>query len=572
MLSFAALLVRLLLKPLRFFVGYDVFISYARKGSGIELVAALRKNLPRINVRCDLQGAGLGATPGWRLFAAIAMSRVLVVIGTEEASRSEYVCDEVRFFKTWNGGPAVPVEAGWPIDRAAWRVHIPGPARVSVGGASARILDCIGFWHRGRRLVTATTVAAVLLATLGWQGWLARRGATSAQLAERARTLPAIENAHPNNERALIALESWRAKPNPAALELMSQALGQLTARVVGTWESGTGYVRQIALDPGGEWVAASGQTTIAVGRTSGKVASRRLETSLAADLKGLALSRQGQEISLLTSGIFQRLRVDDWKELDRIELPQNKGPLLSADAHWIAVPGPAETELISTRVGHPRRRVGGKVVCFENGWPASTVLTVFTDQKSGKPRFARYSLDDSLSSGPLPTAVEAILPPGPQYSCSASALADKAQLLFVDDEVQRSTTEIPYLHDSVVFSSDGSVFAALNTFGVSHLWPYQTPNHPLPDPIAFLPGSSALAFGPRGEIAASESEESFLWILQVADARVRWDSQLEDVPPTELIKFKGLSAVQDISDRRFEMGSGSSTEGTSEMSKPDIG
>src|ERR1051325_11159174 len=108
MVSLAALLLRWLLKPLRFFVGYDVFISYARK-DGSEHVAILRKSLPTsVSVRCDVQGIGNDATLGWRLFAAIAFSRVLAVISTEQAAKSNHVADEVRFFKTWNDGPAVP--------------------------------------------------------------------------------------------------------------------------------------------------------------------------------------------------------------------------------------------------------------------------------------------------------------------------------------------------------------------------------------------------------------------------------------------------------------------------------
>src|SRR5581483_9658191 len=148
MLSLAALLIRWLLKPLRFFFGYDVFVSYARK-DGSEHLATLRKSLPtNITVRCDVQGIGNDATLGWRVFAAIAVSRVLAVISTEQAAKSKHVADEVRFFKTWNDGPAVPVEVNGSVEEVPWRSHIPGPVPVPIENAASRISDCVGFWRR----------------------------------------------------------------------------------------------------------------------------------------------------------------------------------------------------------------------------------------------------------------------------------------------------------------------------------------------------------------------------------------------------------------------------------------
>src|SRR4029077_13145937 len=140
---------------------------------------------------------------------------------------------------------------------------------------------------------------------------------------------------------------------------LISQALGQLTTTIVARGKPGfTGYIRTLALDPSGEWIAASGETTIALGRINSKDPPTRIELPHGTMVRGMAVSAQGRELMLFTQrefgyvkvsggfrrvsvgGEFRRVRVSDRAEIGRIDLPKDATPVFSSDGAWIAVPG----------------------------------------------------------------------------------------------------------------------------------------------------------------------------------------------------------------------------------------
>jgi hypothetical protein len=565
MLSGTALVVRWLLRPVRLLFGFDVFISYARK-DGERHLNELRERLPRaISVRCDLQGAGNEATLTWRLYTAILLSRVLAIVGTAAAATSVHVAAEVRFFRDFNDGPAIPIEAGWPVSEAEWRKLAAGPAPVRLEEAAGRILDCVGFWRRGRRLQLAASITAVILAVLGFQVWRTSERASAVGLAERARTMADVtELGIPNLEKAYVALESWRKQPNAAALQLISKAVEPLSATIIAKWDTGTGdYVRRLALDPAGEWIAACVKDAIALGPIDRGTATAEIQLEPGTTVQGmsltgnndlLVLSRterdEANSSSVRTGAAFRRFRAVDasasrWEEVDRIDLAGDSNSLLSGDGAWIATPGENTTRLIATRPDHAAKNVVGRALCFENG-VLNSLLAVRTDRKSQKAFFVNHYLNSDLSalsgfdSASLQTATREWLKPEQRYICTAGVISDGAQVIFTGP-VEQPTQKIPWGSSEMTFSQ--SALLAGPKIDVSHL--YGSPRNGLPIRVlAFLPSSTALAFGPKDRMAISDGEETRVYIVRVRDERLLWDSSVEHIPAAELAKFKGLEGV----------------------------
>lgn len=164
----------------RFFVGDDVFISYARRDAesyALNLAIALTKR--RVSCYVDQWGSATGRELPLKLRLAVRRSTMLVLLGSDEAVRSGAVKEEVDEFLA-TGRFIIPVTFGGSLERAPWYADIEGPTlfrevkpALASGEPSPRLVERIvhaeGFVTRNRRLrrfvwQAAAAVGALVLA------------------------------------------------------------------------------------------------------------------------------------------------------------------------------------------------------------------------------------------------------------------------------------------------------------------------------------------------------------------------------------------------------------------------
>ena len=99
----------------RFFFGYDVFISYARKdGSVYAIELANQLGEEGLTAYVDQFGSEPGGTTPKSLYRIIEHSSTLVVLGTPVAGQSDPIQQEVALFVP-KKRPIIPVD--WSLER-----------------------------------------------------------------------------------------------------------------------------------------------------------------------------------------------------------------------------------------------------------------------------------------------------------------------------------------------------------------------------------------------------------------------------------------------------------------------
>jgi hypothetical protein len=269
--------IRWLVTPFKLFLGYDVFVSYARAdGSGY--VDSLVDRLDEVIApRSDVHEAAPGVTLPLSLLASLVSSRVLVVLCTPMAARSASVSAEVTWFVRLSGGPVLPIEIGQAATEAIWWSRIAGVPRIAPDQDLPRIRQCVGFWTRSRRLTVGLVALAVAFIALAVMSVRARHGFAALSDVEKASRLSDPDSSSEGEAsaaRALFAVRSWRTSPNPAALQIMGDVIGKLPRPVIG-WYSGVEPIVAITTDPSGMFVAVADRDSVAVFRRDGHLVSQ---------------------------------------------------------------------------------------------------------------------------------------------------------------------------------------------------------------------------------------------------------------------------------------------------------
>lgn len=168
---------RLFSWPFRFFFGDDIFISYARE-KGTSYSAGLANRLAEKGYSCRLDQ--WETSPGEQLppqqIRALRWSKMLVLLATPAAARSENVAFEIKeFLKT--GGVIIPIDLGGFHKDAIWHNLVKGlpatPETTSVTDTTStpseevlnRIINSISFTKRQRRIERSAMIAGFILIT-----------------------------------------------------------------------------------------------------------------------------------------------------------------------------------------------------------------------------------------------------------------------------------------------------------------------------------------------------------------------------------------------------------------------
>lgn len=196
------------------FFGDDVFISYSRI-DGATYAAGLAGALAarRLSCRFDQWGAPPGKEIPEDLLKPLRRSAMLVVVGTAAAGRSPHVEREIReFLKTQR--LIVPIDVDGTLQSAEWWPMIAGLAFSSERKSALRtepsqevidrIINCINFTSRNRRLQRYTGAAASTFLLLAGAAVVAgRRAAANRREANRQQELATIRRLANDSEFVL---------------------------------------------------------------------------------------------------------------------------------------------------------------------------------------------------------------------------------------------------------------------------------------------------------------------------------------------------------------------------------
>lgn len=290
------LLTRCLAALLRFFLGGDIFISYAR-ADGIAYAGALAAALSAAGLACsvDLWETSPAPTLPQRQRLALLRSRMLVLVATPEAAISTHVTEELHLFLE-TAGNVIPIDAGGLSAGAIWEERIRGlpitiedPELIVLGQPSAatltRIVNSAQFLRRSRRLQYAAgaAIGVVVIATLtsAWQFRSAAHSARDAAVAKsaasaataqaseakvdaaRAREDVASATAEANREQALAKQARSAASQAMALADTAGQLANQrqkaaesmtVNARIIAAQSLGTASARWRAAEAVAAW------------------------------------------------------------------------------------------------------------------------------------------------------------------------------------------------------------------------------------------------------------------------------------------------------------------------------
>ncbi|RWE79578.1 toll/interleukin-1 receptor domain-containing protein [Mesorhizobium sp.] len=241
----------LLTKVRRGLVGYDMFISYARRDASAYADTLAKKLHQRYACFIDLKEAAVGSPLADTIQDALDLSRTLVLVCSEGATSSRYVSAEVAYFLT-TGRPIIAIDIDDVLDRSPWsilrkRIFVDDTSEALTSGhPSGIVLDSIKTsFTITRRAVTrrraAIAAAAIALILVGGamlalnesrnanriaalQGQLAAQQTAS----RKANVLVAVGErlVEADPTKAIeFALASARYSPEQAAVSLIRRAL-----------------------------------------------------------------------------------------------------------------------------------------------------------------------------------------------------------------------------------------------------------------------------------------------------------------------------------------------------------
>jgi WD40 repeat protein len=224
-------------QPIDWIFGYDAFISYAWSDAQRYAEALCRELTEEHGLVCFLDATGfdVGQDLGEATRAALRLSTALILVGTEGASRSDYVLKEVRAFAEL-GRDIIPIDVGGSLSSAPRdhhvRAYLPEDplyireevARLAFGpseSVATLILRKYGHRRQQEKRIRVFAIAAivfavlfVLAAVLGLLADSARKRAESESRRSRAGELSAYsrEVRHRFPQRSvLLAVEAVRA-------------------------------------------------------------------------------------------------------------------------------------------------------------------------------------------------------------------------------------------------------------------------------------------------------------------------------------------------------------------------
>jgi TIR domain-containing protein/WD40 domain-containing protein len=225
---------------LRFFIGRDVFISYARKDA-VRYAPALLRELRKRGVSAFLDQTEASSSNDLppEIRRALRLCSALAIVVGEHTGDSTYVAQEVTSFIT-KPRPIVPILidfAAYPkwLPKAVWESE----TKVSVDAGTPdakvvnRLADIAGVFTQARRLRLAITVAVLLLTGAAVAVEVARRRVDSAT-EETARRAAAAIQALRAQRRAVSEADAAKAARDAANTE----ATAARTARELATAEA----------------------------------------------------------------------------------------------------------------------------------------------------------------------------------------------------------------------------------------------------------------------------------------------------------------------------------------------
>lgn len=277
-------LLRVFLVPFKFVFGYDVFISYARLDGSSYAEALCNELSSSAAPRIDLQETRPNQRLPLLLKAAIALSKVLVVVGTPAAAKSEHVSEEVATFTALSDGPVVLIQLSHPVGDTNWRAGVPGVPYIVEADTSAssanqpsllvirRILGSVGFWKRSRRLSAAALCGLAITSVLGTSVYTAsasRKATRAAALATAAEALlqqPATDTSAPLI--AALAATGWRMGKTSDAWNALQTVPAAVLADTISRPDDEYGTFLAFASSPAGfGLITRSTENTVSVSK-----------------------------------------------------------------------------------------------------------------------------------------------------------------------------------------------------------------------------------------------------------------------------------------------------------------
>jgi WD40 repeat protein len=220
--------------PFRFIFGDDIFISYSRI-DGINYAEGLASKLAKQGFSCrvDLWETSPGRELPAKLRRSLRWSKMLVLIGTEAASKSPHVEAEIDEFLLTKR-TIIPVEFNYAVQKAKWFDKIAGLpiAREMASKALAtgqpseavisRIQNSFKFTRRNLRMRRFFMLALLALGVLGVLSYFATQ-ATARALADatKAAEEAAIARGQAEDQKRIAGEETLKAK---AQTELAQKA------------------------------------------------------------------------------------------------------------------------------------------------------------------------------------------------------------------------------------------------------------------------------------------------------------------------------------------------------------
>jgi WD40 repeat protein len=260
---------------LRYYFGEDIFISYTR-ADAITYAAGLASELTRRDFSCFLDQWG---TPPGRelprsLRRALDRSTALVLVGSEGATRSAAVEQEIRTFKKTKR-TIIAIDFNGALPRAPWYEEIAGLAltpesteALASGTPSSAVLTRIEksfqFTRRNQRARRSLGVASALLGLLALAStYYSRQASLSAGRAREQETV-ALKNLQLFQEQEQIAVtkaaeaaakakeaEQQRAEAEAQAAEAQrQQRLAESRQRLARSRELASNAMAQLDIDP----------------------------------------------------------------------------------------------------------------------------------------------------------------------------------------------------------------------------------------------------------------------------------------------------------------------------------
>lgn len=517
-------LIRAVLTPVKLFLGYDVFVSYARSDGSKYVDDLVRRLESVVAPRADLHESTPGPTLPFSLIVAVALSRVLAIACTRGTLQSVHIDAEVKWFRRLSGGPVLPLEfEGVAASDAIWWHRITGLPTIVRDQDAFRITQCIGFWKRSRRLTAGLALLGLALAVVSYLGAQANARYAAFADVERASRSEITESQFggPGVVRALLAVRSWRRSHNAAALGIISEMLPQFAAPLI-AWKSPVHQITRIAIDRTGQLIAVTNGKIVSVLTRDGREIGS-FPMPIPTESVRVAFTSQPGEVVALGEGWVCRELLSQWSTAPCTKLGVTGKALLSSDGEWIAVSEGGRITLLHADLTGESRTLTGEALCFFGDYLRTRTTLHAADAVVDYPlRTGVFELPPVKATAPPYAEAcshDLVVYSGTYMGTRARWIRSKPQ--GADDEWQ-----VRWAVAGASFSADGSRMVVPDPTG-AHLWARGSSGW---EQSTHLPGADAVALSEHDE-AVTANEDSEVTISDVSDSRLlaRWSKTSPD-------------------------------------------